>query len=268
MIRVLLADNDELVRAGLSVLLEAPEDVTVVGQAATAREAVEAADRLQPDVVLMEVGMPDWDGIDAIRRISDGGSRDRSVIVVTTLDRDEVVFESLRAGAKGYVLKRSRPDELLEAIRRVAAGEALLSASITRRLIERVADVLAATAGANDALALLTDREREVLTLLAVGSTNAEIAAEMQISESTAKTHLKRVLMKLGLRDRVAAVVFAYEVGIVAPGSGLPPDQVIGQAPGWTEVQRARKTPSRAPRPCPGRPSERCRTCVVMLDPR
>lgn len=218
MIRVLLADDDDLVRAGLSLIIDTTSDITVVGEAANGREAVAEAVRLRPDIVLMDVHMPDSDGIEATRQIMSAPDNWTRVIVVTTFEHDRYVFESLRAGASGYVLKRSRPDELADAIRLVAAGEALLSPAITRRLIEEFAGIPAAPE-TSAALDKLTNREQEVLACVARGLTNAEIAEQMHISESTAKTHLKRVLMKLRLRDRVAAVVFAYEAGVVRPGA-------------------------------------------------
>jgi DNA-binding NarL/FixJ family response regulator len=220
-IRVLLADDDALVRAGLSLIIDTTDDITVVGEAASGDEAVDAAVRLRPDIVLMDVQMPDCDGIDATRRIVAHVGDTTKVIVVTTFEHDSYVFESIRAGASGYVLKRSRPAELTDAIRLVATGDALLSPSVTRRLIERFADIPAAR-DPDAELATLTDREREVLACVARGLTNSEIATQMHISESTAKTHLKRILMKLRLRDRVAAVVFAYEIGLVRPGSRRP----------------------------------------------
>ena len=219
MIRVLLADDDDLVRAGMSMIIETADDITVVGEATTGTEAVEAATRIEPDVVLMDIQMPDGDGIEATRRILERRDCETRVIVVTTFELDQYVFESLRAGASGYLLKRSRPNELLDGIRIVAAGEALLSPSVTRRLVEEFVDHTVATQDADQSMKALTEREGEVLICVARGFSNTEIAEEMHISESTAKTHLKRVLMKLGLRDRVSAVVFAYEAGIVRPGA-------------------------------------------------
>lgn len=219
MIRVLLADDDELVRAGMSMIIENAEDVTVVGEAGTGHEAVEAARRLHPDVVLMDVQMPDGDGIEATRRITHDPEVDARVIIVTTFELDQYVFDTLSAGASGYVLKRTRPSELLEGIRVVARGDALLSPSVTRRLIERFVEFPATDADSALELDRLTGREREVLVCVARAMSNQEIADELHISESTAKTHVKRVLMKLALRDRVQAVVFAYECGLVRPGS-------------------------------------------------
>jgi DNA-binding NarL/FixJ family response regulator len=220
MIRVLLADDDELVRAGISMIIENTDDVTVVGEASTGSDAVAETWRLSPDVVLMDVQMPDGDGIAATREITADPKSDTKVIIVTTFELDEYVFESLNAGASGYLLKRTRPAELIEGIRLVADGDGLLSPSVTRRLIERFAEYPdPATTAHDDDLDRLTDREREVLGCVARGRNNAEIADELHISESTAKTHVKRVLMKLDLRDRVHAVVFAYEAGLVTPGS-------------------------------------------------
>jgi len=219
MIRVLLADDDGLVRTGMSMIIETTDDISVVGEATTGAEAIDMAGRLEPDVVLMDIQMPDGDGIEATRRILARRDCPTKVIVVTTFELDHYVFESLRAGASGYLLKRSRPADLLEGIRIVAAGEALLSPSVTRRLVEEFVEFPVATANSQPSIDALTDREGEVLRCVARGLSNAEIAEEMHISESTAKTHLKRVLMKLGLRDRVSAVVFAYEAGIVRPGA-------------------------------------------------
>ena len=222
MIRVLLADDDELVRAGMSMIIENANDITVIGHATSGRQAVDEALRLRPDIVLMDIQMPNGDGIEATSDIV--GQLDATkVIVVTTFDLDRYVFDSLRAGASGYLLKRSRPEELVNGIRLVAEGDGLLAPSITRRLIEEFAERAVPDPVATTSLEQLTDREREVLVCVAAGLSNAEIAGEMHISESTAKTHLKRVLMKLGLRDRVAAVVFAYETGLVRPGSSRSP---------------------------------------------
>ncbi len=224
MIRVLLADDDALVRGGMSMIIDTTEDITVVGEAATGAEAIHMATRLQPDVVLMDIQMPDGDGIDTTRHILSRPGCRTKVIVVTTFEQDRYVFESIRAGASGYLLKRSRPAELIDGIRIVAEGDAPLSPSITRRLVEEFSDQAVPSAESSKSLETLTDREAEVLTCVARGLSNAEVAAEMHISESTAKTHLKRVLMKLGLRDRVGAVVFAYENGVIKPGSASGAD--------------------------------------------
>lgn len=219
MIRVLLADDDGLVRGGMSMIIESTDDITVVGEATTGLEAVEMTRRLEPDVVLMDIQMPEGDGIEATRQILERHDCPTKVIIVTTFETDQYVFEALRAGASGYLLKRSRPIDLIDGIRIVAAGEALLSPSVTRRLVEEFAEHPVTLPEDQERLQVLTDRETEVLTCVARGLSNSEVAEEMNISESTAKTHLKRVLMKLELRDRVSAVVFAYEWGIVRPGT-------------------------------------------------
>lgn len=218
MIRVLIADDDGLVRGGISMMIESTDDITVVGEATSGAEAIELASRLEPDIVLMDIQMPGLDGIEATRRILDQPQTETKVVVVTTFELDNYVFEAIRAGASGYLLKRSRPDELLDGIRIVAAGEALLSPSITRRLVEEFAEQPVIESAVASDLDTLTEREKEVLAHVARGLSNAEIAENMHISESTAKTHLKRVLMKLDLRDRVNAVVYAYEAGVVRPG--------------------------------------------------
>jgi DNA-binding NarL/FixJ family response regulator len=218
-IRVVLVDDDELVRTGLAMIVDSADDIEICAQARSGREGIEAALRHRPDIVLMDLQMPDIDGVEATARLTGMPGFDGRVIVVTTFDDDHHVLEALRAGASGYLLKRSRAGELLEGIRLVADGDGLLSPSITRRLIERVADDHAPDPGEAEALDRLTDREREVLARVALGMNNAEIADELHISESTAKTHLKRLMMKLHLRDRVAAVVLAYETGLVRPGA-------------------------------------------------
>lgn len=215
-IRVLVVDDQALVRAGFRMILEAEPDVEVVGEAADGIEAVSAAQLHQPDVVLMDVRMPNMDGIAAARRILEGGSTAR-VVMLTTFDMDEYVYEALRAGASGFLLKDVPPERLVAGIRAVASGEALLAPSVTRRLIENYvqrqpARDLPAT------VAELTTREREVLELMARGLSNAEIAATFVVSETTVKTHVAHILDKLELRDRVQAVVFAYECGLVHPG--------------------------------------------------
>jgi DNA-binding NarL/FixJ family response regulator len=212
MTRVLIVDDDDLMRAGLAAVLETDEQIDVVGQAATGREAVALALRCAPDVVLMDVRMPDLDGIAATRELS-GAAPDTKVLILTTFEEDDYIFGGLRAGASGFLLKRTRPEELLAAVHTIAAGESLLSPSVTRRVIDRMAHEPAPAVVARDAEEL-TPREREVLVLLARGLSNAEIAQELVIESSTAKTHVKRILMKLGLRDRVQAVIYAYETGI------------------------------------------------------
>ncbi len=219
MIRVLIVDDDDLLRAGLALILNAAEGIEVLGEAATGEKAVLDARALAPDVVLMDIQMPDMDGIEATRRITASGDNAPRVIMVTTFELDRYVFESLRAGASGFLLKRTPPEDLVEAIRVVASGDALLSPSVTQRLIQEFAEQPAANTETADRLDSLTDREKEVLEHVARGLNNSETAERMFISESTAKTYLKRVLMKLGLRDRVGAVVFAYEAGLIKPGT-------------------------------------------------
>jgi DNA-binding NarL/FixJ family response regulator len=216
---VLIADDQALVRAGFRMILEAEEDMEVVGEAADGREAVAEARRLRPDVVLMDVRMPDVDGIDATRRLLGDDGSEAKVVMLTTFDMDEYVYDALRAGASGFLLKDVPPEQLVAGIRAVASGDALLAPSVTRRVIEefvrRPPDSMRA---APPELAELTARELEVLKLMARGLANAEIAKELFISETTVKTHVAHVLMKLKLRDRVQAVVFAYESGLVLPG--------------------------------------------------
>lgn len=223
MTTVLIADDDHLMRAGLVAVLESDGEIEVVGQASTGREAVALTRRREPDVVLMDVQMPDLDGIAATRELTGAGwtGAHPRVLILTTFEEDEYIFGGLRAGASGFLLKRTAPEELIHAVHTIAAGESLLSPSVTRRVIDRMARPSGAYPGARDAGAAaideLTPREREVLELLAGGLSNAEIAAALVIEESTVKTHVKRVLMKLCLRDRVQAVIFAYEHGL-APG--------------------------------------------------
>ena len=216
MIRVLVADDQPLVRTGLATMVGATDDVVVVGEAANGAEAVALARETRPDVVLMDVRMPVLDGIEATRRVVAEVPSAR-VVVLTTFDADEYVWEALRAGASGFLLKDVRPEALVEAIRVVAAGEALLAPAVTRRLV----DELAARPARLDAsvLAPLTDREREVLALVGRGLTNEEIGAALYMSPATAKTHVGRILAKLGARDRVRLVVVAYESGLLTPGS-------------------------------------------------
>jgi DNA-binding NarL/FixJ family response regulator len=189
----------------------------VVGEAGDGHAAIQRVRALRPDLVLMDVRMPGLDGISATREIL-ATSPDLRIVILTTFDDDDFVFGALHAGASGFLLKRTRPEDLLEAIQTVAAGDALLSPSVTRTVIERMARQPQPAAAAGAQLAELTPREREVLVLLARGLSNAEIAAELVIEESTAKTHVKRILMKLGLRDRIQAVIFAYETGLTRPG--------------------------------------------------
>ncbi len=215
-IRLLVVDDQALIRAGFRMILEAEPDLEVVGEAADGIEAVAAVQRHRPDVVLMDVRMPNLDGIAAARRILEGGNTAK-VLMLTTFDMDEYVYEAFRAGASGFLLKDVPPERLVAGIRAVASGEALLAPSVTRRLIETFVQrqpVRALPPG----VAELTAREREVLELMARGLSNAEIAETFVVSETTVKTHVAHVLDKLALRDRVQAVVFAYECGLVQPG--------------------------------------------------
>ncbi|MDO3704132.1 response regulator transcription factor [Micromonospora sp. C28SCA-DRY-2] len=222
-IRVLLADDQHLVRTGFRVILEVEDDIEVVGEAADGERAVAMTRALRPDVVLMDVEMPGVDGLAATRRITaeqegPGGS---AVLILTTFDRDDYLFAALRAGASGFLLKNGTPEALVEAIRVLARGDGLLAPELTRRVIAtfaRPGDAAGAAVSGQAALDELTPREREVLVLVARGASNGEIAAELHLGEATVKTHVSRVLAKLGLRDRVQAVVFAYEHGVVRPG--------------------------------------------------
>jgi DNA-binding NarL/FixJ family response regulator len=216
--RVLIADDDDLMRAGLVELLTADPDIEIVGQASTGREAVERARRLAPDVVLMDVRMPDLDGIEATRELSQASPGAR-VLILTTFEQDDYVFGALRAGASGFLLKRARPEELIAAVHTIAAGDSLLSPSVTRRVIDRMAQQPTPELGDQATLDELTPREREVLGLIARGLSNGEIAAALFVQESTIRTHVKRLLMKLDLRDRVQAVIFAYETGVNRPAA-------------------------------------------------
>ncbi|MQA01687.1 MAG: response regulator [Streptosporangiales bacterium] len=212
MTRVLIADDDDLMRAGLVELLTADPETEIVGQAATGREAVEQVRRLAPDVVLMDVRMPELDGIQATRELS-RAAPETKVLILTTFEQDDYIFGALRAGAAGFLLKRTRPEELVAAVRTVAAGDALLSPSVTRRVIDRMAQQPTPELAGRRKLDGLTPREREVLVHVARGLSNREIAAALAVEESTVRTHVKRILMKLELRDRVQAVIFAYENG-------------------------------------------------------
>jgi DNA-binding NarL/FixJ family response regulator len=221
MIRVLLADDQALVRAGFRVLLQSTADIEVVGEAANGQEAFELARRTAPDVVLMDIRMPVLDGLTATRRIvADPELAGVHVLILTTFELDEYVFEALRAGAGGFVLKDIEPADLLQAVRVVAGGEALLSPSVTRRLITEFVARPERRTVAPAALAELTSREREVLALVAAGRSNEEIAEALVVSPATAKTHVSHILSKLDARDRAQLVVIAYESGLVAPGQG------------------------------------------------
>jgi DNA-binding NarL/FixJ family response regulator len=222
MIRVLLADDQALVRAGFRVLITSEDGFAVVGEASDGAQAVEMALAEHPDVVLMDIRMPNVDGIEATRRIAaDERLSGTRVLVLTTFDRDEFVFQALRAGASGFLLKDTQPTELLAAIRVVAAGDALLSPSVTRMVIAQFANTPepSVTKVHDAALGFLTDREREVLTLIGRGLSNTEIATKLVIGAATMKTHVSRILAKLNARDRAQLVVIAYETGLVIPGS-------------------------------------------------
>jgi DNA-binding NarL/FixJ family response regulator len=216
-ITVLLVDDQALVRAGFRMILEAEEDIEVVGEASDGDEAVDAARRLQPDVVLLDVQMPRVDGLEATGRIVQDDQIRSRVVVLTTFERDDYVFQALRAGASGFLLKNAPPEELVHAVRIVAAGDALLAPSVTRRVIEQYARHQAPLPR-DQGLDRLTERELEVLRLLATGTSNSELAALLYVGEGTIKTHVSSILTKLALRDRMQAVVFAYESGLVEPG--------------------------------------------------
>ena len=220
-IRVLIADDQELVRTGFRVILNAEPDLEVVGESRDGKEVIEAARRLRPEVVLMDIRMPNLDGIEATRRIAAGTGSPR-VLILTTFDLDQYVYEALRAGASGFLLKDAAADELLQAIRVIAAGEALLAPSITRRLIEDYAR-RPPPRQQPDALADLTARELQVMRLLARGMSNTDIACELFLGDATIKTHVARIFSKLSLHDRAQAVVLAYETGLVQPGDRETP---------------------------------------------
>jgi DNA-binding NarL/FixJ family response regulator len=218
-IRVLVVDDQELVRSGFCVILDAADGITVVGEAANGEAAVSQAAAHEPDVVLMDIRMPGMDGLEATRLITGGPAAAPKVVMLTTFDLDDYVYEALRAGASGFLLKDSPRHDLIAAVRAAAAGDALLAPSVTRRLIEAFARRPPETSPSPSQLASLTARERDVLLMLARGRSNAEIAVGLFVSEATVKTHVGNLLAKLGLRDRVQAVILAYETGLVVPGS-------------------------------------------------
>ena len=230
-IRVLLCDDQALVRSGFRMVLEAREDMRVIGEADDGIQAVALAGHARPDVILMDIRMPNMDGVEATRRLVAAGNPAR-ILILTTYDADEYVFEALRAGASGFLLKDIRPVELVEAIRVIARGEALLAPTVTRRLLDRFAHTLpAAGAVADPALASLTERETEVLALLATGLSNLELAERLFLTEATVKTHVSSILRKLGLRDRVQAVVLAYQAGLVRPDASVSGRRPRGEVP-------------------------------------
>jgi len=217
-VRVLIVDDDDLMRAGLRGVLSSDDAIEVVGEAADGRDAIYRTRVLRPEVVLMDVRMPDLDGISATRELLAAFPQTR-VVILTTFEEDDYIFGALTAGASGFLLKRTTPEGLVAAVHTIAAGDSLLSPSVTSRVIERAARHTAAGAHDDSGLDELTAREREVLDLIARGLSNSEIAETLVIEESTVKTHVKRVLGKLGVRDRVQAVIFAYETGLTQPGS-------------------------------------------------
>jgi DNA-binding NarL/FixJ family response regulator len=218
-VRVLLVDDQELVRAGFRIILESEPGIEIVGEARTGLEAIERAAELCPDVICMDVQMPGLDGLAATREIVADPQLCSRVLILTTFDRDDYLFEALSAGASGFLLKNASPEELVEAVQVVARGDAMLAPDVTRRVIQRFANAPErAPAEEHRGIAELTEREREVLAHLARGWSNAEIAAELFVGEATVKTHVSKILMKLGVRDRIQAVVFAYEHGIAVPG--------------------------------------------------
>jgi DNA-binding NarL/FixJ family response regulator len=218
MIRVLIADDQALVRGGFRLILDAQQDIEVVGEANDGREALAQARELAPDVVLMDIRMPEVDGLEATRRLL-GGDGDCRVLILTTFDLDEYVYEAMKAGASGFLIKDVRPEQLADAVRVVSSGEALLAPVITRRLIEQFVSRPRPSPGAPSQLEELSERELEVLKLIARGCSNDEIAVELFVTRATVKTHVTHILNKLRLRDRVQAVVLAYESGLVQPGN-------------------------------------------------
>jgi DNA-binding NarL/FixJ family response regulator len=220
--RVLIVDDDDLMRAGLIELLSGDASIQIVGEAATGREAIERARRVDPDVVLMDVRMPDLDGIAATRELT-RAVPGASVLILTTFEQDDHVFGALRAGASGFLVKRTRPEELIAAVHTIATGDSLLSPSVTRRVIDRMAQQPTPDLADQGRLDELTPREREVLQLIARGLSNREIATALVVEESTIRSHVKRILMKLGLRDRIQIVIFAYETGVNRPAAAANP---------------------------------------------
>jgi DNA-binding NarL/FixJ family response regulator len=219
-IKVLLADDERLVRSGFKVLLDLEDDITVVGEATNGAEAVEGAIATRPDVVLMDIRMPKLDGIQATAQIAGSKGLERvRVLILTTCDTDAYVFEALQAGASGFLLKDAGPAELLHAVRVIAAGDALLAPRITRRLIAQFTANRTAAKAANDRLAVLTEREREILALVGRGLSNNEIGAELFVSPATARTHVSRAMIKLGARDRAQLVVIAFQTGLASPNA-------------------------------------------------
>ena len=216
MTRVLIADDDDLMRAGLVELLTGEEAIEIVGQARTGREAVERTRKLKPDVVLMDVRMPDMDGIAATDELG-RAAPEAKVLILTTFEQDDYIFGALRAGASGFLLKRTPPEELIAGVHTVASGESLLSPSVTRRVIDRMAQQPTPDVSNQAKLGELTPRELEVLELVAAGFSNREIASQLVIGEATVRSHMRRILMKLDLRDRVQIVIFAYEIGVNRP---------------------------------------------------
>jgi DNA-binding NarL/FixJ family response regulator len=227
---ILLADDQALVRAGFRMILETQPDFKVVGEASDGAETVTLARQLQPDIILMDIRMPGVDGIEATRRLAQAGATAR-VLMLTTFDHDDHVYESFRAGASGFLLKNAPPEQLVSAVRTVAAGEALLAPAITRRLIEEFVSRPRTGSGLPSQTGDLSQRELEVLRLIASGLSNAEIGARLFIGEGTVKTHVTRILAKLGLRDRVQAVVLAYETGLVQPGRPAETPRRVGDQP-------------------------------------
>jgi DNA-binding NarL/FixJ family response regulator len=229
MTRVLIVDDDDLMRAGLTELLSGESEIEVVGRASTGRQAVDRARRLDPDVVLMDVRMPDLNGIDATRELT-REAPDAKVLILTTFEQDDYVFGALRAGASGFLLKRTPPEELIAAVQTIAGGESLLSPSVTRRVIDRMAQQPTPELADRTKLGELTPREREVFDLVARGLSNREIAAELVVEEATIRSHVRQILMKLALRDRVQVVIFAYEAGVNRPTTKSQPRPAVDRS--------------------------------------